>query len=204
MTTDLSFLVVEDDGSVRRSIARSLGAHGHVDTVGTCAAALLALRARTFDGLVVDVRMPDGNGLDIVAPARERFPGIAVLVLTGYTEHDVICRTRELRAGYLLKPCDVKQLALLVEEVNDRRAARERRTRAIIERWTSDYRLTVTEAELLSLGADGVARESFAVRRGVRPEVVRRQIHMLLRKTGDDTFESAVNALLREALAEPT
>jgi hypothetical protein len=38
----------------------------------------------------------------------------------------------------------------------------------------------------------------------VRPDTIRKQIQTLLQKTGDDTFEGAVNSLLREAVAEPT
>lgn len=180
-----------------------MSAHGHVDSVGTCAAARLALRSRTFDAMIVDVKLPDGGGFDLIEPARVRSPGVVVLVLTGSNDHSVIRRAHELRAHYLLKPCDASQLALVAQTALERKEARERRTRAIIERWTADYGLSPTEVELLELGADGVARDEFSGRRGVRPDTIRKQIQTLLRKTGDETFEGAVNSLLREALAEP-
>jgi DNA-binding NarL/FixJ family response regulator len=199
-----SFLVVEDDESVRRVLTRGLKPHGDVESVGTFAAARLSLRARKYDALVVDVKLPDGDGLDLIEIARRKAPGISVLVVTGSTEHRVITRTLELGARYLLKPCDPQHLAIVVEDVRSRRTARERRTSITLERWGTDYDLSETEVELLSLGAEGVPRDKFAKRRGVRPDTIRTQIKTLLQKTGDDTFEGAVNSLLREAVAEPT
>jgi DNA-binding NarL/FixJ family response regulator len=204
MSEALSFLIVEDDGGVRRMIARGLSAYGRVESVGTCAGARIALRARTYDALVVDVGLPDGSGLDLIDIARQRTPGVHVLALTGSTEHGVISRLHNQGARYLLKPCTNEHLVVLVEEARARRDARERRTNITLERWTADHELSPTETELLALGAMGVPREEFSERRGVRPDTVRKQIQLLLRKTGHDTFEAAVNSLLREALAEPT
>lgn len=204
MRAALSFLVVEDEASVRRLLSRWLSSHGQVESVGTVAAGRLSLRARTYDALVVDVSLPDGSGLELIELAHERSPGIPALVLTGSTDHDVIARTLEIGARYMLKPCDPKHLALIAEEAGTRRTARERRTNVTLGRWAKDYGLSETEVELLSLGAQGVAREKFSSRRGVRPDTIRKQIQTLLQKTGDDTFEGAVNSLLREAVAEPT
>lgn len=204
MRHGLSFLVVEDEEGVRRLLARILASHGHVEAVGTCAAARLALRGRRYDALVVDIGLPDGSGFTLIDVARKRNAGICVLVLTGSVDHEVISRTLECGVRYMLKPCDAIHLALLAEEAHSRRTARERRTTVILERWATDYDLSDTEVELLSLGAEGVAREKFSSRRGVRPDTIRKQIQMLLQKTGDDTFEGAVNSLLREAVAEPT
>jgi DNA-binding NarL/FixJ family response regulator len=204
MPQALSFLVVEDEESVRRLLVRALASHGHVEAVGTCAAARLALRGRRYDGIVVDVRLPDGSGLDLLELAKKRCPGICILVLTGSTDHAVISHVLEAGARYMLKPADAKHLRLLAEEALSRRTARERRTTVTLERWAKDYGLSETEVELLSLGAQGVAREKFSSRRGVRPDTIRKQIQTLLQKTGDDTFEGAVNSLLREAVAEPT
>jgi DNA-binding NarL/FixJ family response regulator len=204
MAGGLFFLVLEDDEIVRRALVRALGRFGKVDAVGTCAAARMAIRARNFDAAVLDVRLPDGTGLDLVEPVRARNPAVCVLVLTGSTEHDVIAKVHARKASYLLKPFDPKQLAILAQEAEDRRDARDRRTSLIVQRWTQDSDLSSAEAELLALGAEGVAREEFARIRGVKPDTIRKQIQSLLRKTGHDTFEAAVNGLLREALAEPT
>ncbi len=204
MSGPLSFLVLEDDERVRRALARALQTHGRVDAVGTCAAARMAIRARRFDAAVLDVHLPDGTGLDLVDPMRERNAAASVLVLTGSTDHEVIARVHAAKAAYLLKPFDVKQLAMLAQDARDRRDAAARRTALVLQQWTDDCELSAAEADLLALGAEGVAREEFSRIRDVKPDTIRKQIQSLLRKTGHDTFEIAVNGLLREALSEPT
>lgn len=199
-----TFLVVEDDAAVRRLIVRSLSEHGEVDAVGTCAAAKLAFRARTYDAIIMDVSLPDGSGLDLIELAKRRSPAAIVLVLTGSRQHDVIRRALEAGARYLLKPCDATHLELIAAEALSRRNAAARRTTLILARWAKDYSLSKTDVELLALGAEGVPRHAFSERRDVRPDTIKKQIQLLIQKTGHDTFEGAVNSLLREALAEPT
>ncbi|MDF2698318.1 MAG: Sigma-54-dependent transcriptional regulator, partial [Labilithrix sp.] len=177
--------------------------HGRVEGVATCAQARTALRTRKFDSLVIDVRLPDGNGLELVPKARQLWPAIWVLVLTGSIEHDTVARAHELGVRYLLKPFAPEHLKVHVEETRARRHAGDRRVSVALDRWTRGHNLTEAETALLALGARGVPREEFAIVRGVRPDTIRKQIQSLLMKTGDDSFEGAVNSLLREAVAEP-
>jgi DNA-binding NarL/FixJ family response regulator len=204
MRSGLTFLVVEDEAGVRRLLVRGLSEHGEVDAVATCASARLALRGRKYDAVLVDVRLPDGSGLDLIEVARRRSPAAVVLVLTGSSDHAVIDRALEAGARYLLKPCHTKHLAIVAQEAWARRTAADRRTKLTLERWAKEHDLSNAEVELLTLGAEGVPRSEFSERRNVRPDTIRKQIQTLLQKTGDDTFEGAVNSLLREAVAEPT
>lgn len=199
----LAFLVVEDDESVRRVLVRGLSSHGDVEAVGTCAAARVALRSRKFDALLVDVNLPDGQGFSVIELGRVRHPHLWVLVVTGSTDHDVVTRTLEHDARYMLKPLDDRHMAIIVDEVRARRTARERRTRVVIERWTIAYALTPAEVELLELGVRGLNREAIGRERSVSPETVRKQVQGLLRKTVAETFEGVVSRVLREAVAEP-
>ncbi len=203
MDDSLGFLVVEDEDVLRRALVRALSSHGRVDGVASCSQARAVLRTRKFDSLVVDVKLPDGNGLDLVTAARKIWPAIWVLVLTGSIEHATVTRVHELGVRYLLKPFAPEHLVVHVEETRARRNAGDRRVSLALDRWTRGHNLTAAEAELLALGARGVPREEFAIMRGVRPDTIRKQIQALLHKTGDDTFEGAVNSLLREAVAEP-
>lgn len=200
----LTFLVVEDVGVVRNALERALASHGQVVSVGTCAAARAALGTQRFDSLIVDVGLPDGSGLDLITQARQRWPAIWVLVLTGSAEHAVVARAHELGVRYLLKPFEVDQLKVHVDETRARRHAGDRRIAVTLDRWTRAHSLTESEVELLSLGVRGVPREDLPVLRGVRKDTIRKQIQILIQKTGDESFEEAVNSFLREALAEPT
>lgn len=199
----LAFLVVEDVVVVRDSLVRALAAHGHVEAVGSCAMARQALKRRRFDSLIVDIGLPDGSGFDLVQPARQKWPGIWVLVLTGLSNHAVVARAHELGVRYLLKPFELEQLRVHVEETRARRNAGDRRIAVTLDRWTRAHALTESESELLALGVRGVPRENLATLRGVRKDTIRKQIQILIQKTGDATFEEAVNSFLREALTEP-
>jgi DNA-binding NarL/FixJ family response regulator len=199
----LAFLVVEDVVVVRDSLVRALSAHGHVEAVGSCAMARQALKRRRFDSLIVDIGLPDGSGFDLVQPARQKWPGIWVLVLTGLSDHAVVARAHELGVRYLLKPFELEQLRVHVEETRARRNAGDRRISVTLDRWTRAHALTESESELLALGVRGVPRENLATLRGVRKDTIRKQIQILIQKTGDATFEEAVNSFLREALTEP-
>src|SRR4051812_47409646 len=114
--SSIAFLVVEDEQILRRALVRALSAHGRVEGVGTCAEARATLRARRFDSLVVDVRLPDGVGLELITLARQLWPTIWVLVLTASSEHHVIAKIHELGARYLLKPFSPEQLKVHAEE----------------------------------------------------------------------------------------
>lgn len=166
------------------------------------AEALKLLRTRRYDSLILDVALPDGVGLDLVKQARALWPTIWVLVLTGSHDHSVITRIHELGVRYLLKPFHPSQLKIHADEVRVRRMAHDRRMNVALDRWSRAHGLTSSETELLALGARGVSRDEFSVIRNVRPDTIRKQIQSLLQKTGDTTFEGAVNTLLREAVAE--
>lgn len=204
MRKRLTFLVVEDDAAVSRLIVRALSAHGEVEVAARCAEAKLSFRSRRYDAIIMDVSLPDGSGLDLIELAKRRSPAAIVMVLTGSTQHVVIRRALEAGARYLLKPCDATHLDQIATEALARRNAAARRTTLILERWAKEHSLSKTDVELLALGAGGVPRHEFSERRDVRPDTIKKQIQLLIQKTGHDTFEGAVNSLLRDAVAEPT
>lgn len=203
MDKPVTFLVVEDDEIVRRLIERALAKHGDVVAVGSCASARLALRSTTFDALVLDVNLPDGRGLEVLTIARARSPALVAIVLTGSVEHDAITQCHEQGASFLLKPPDLQVLVTMAQDVKGRRNARERRMGRVLERWTTMYRLTPAETELLTMAVAGISREEIARRRCVSDGTTRKQIQFVLKKTRCATFEGAVSQLLREALSEP-
>jgi len=203
MTPSLRFLIVEDVDILRRSLVHALTAFGRAEGVATATDARNALRQRKYDSAIVDVTLPDGSGLDLVSYALQLWPAICVLILTGSTDHRVIARVHELGVRYLLKPFEPEQIRVHANEARARREAGDRRIEIALDRWKRGHGLTRVETELLALGARGVPREEFEVIRGVRADTIKKQIQTLLMKTGDTTFEAAVNSLLREAVAEP-
>jgi two-component system, OmpR family, response regulator MprA len=105
-------LVVDDDPSVLRMLARSLTAEGHeVESAADGGAALAAVERRAPEAVVLDVAMPDMDGLAVCRRLRARGLTAPVLLLTA--RDTVADRVAGLEAGaddYLLKPFAVEEL----------------------------------------------------------------------------------------------
>lgn len=115
-------LVVDDEEFMRALCGRVLGAMGHeIRFADSLAAALGQLRTLpSLDMVVSDLRLPDGNGTEVVRAALEKFPGAAALVMTAYPDADG--RREELLAlgvddaSLLIKPFDISELEAAVNK----------------------------------------------------------------------------------------
>ncbi|WAC29428.1 response regulator transcription factor [Ancylobacter sp. SL191] len=109
----MRILLVEDDAVLADGIRAGLMMAGlTVDHVESCADAAAALRVSRFDGVVLDLQLPDGSGLDVLASLRGREDPTPVLLLTALDE--TADRVRGLDGGaddYLGKPFDLDELA---------------------------------------------------------------------------------------------
>lgn len=102
-------LFVDDESRVLDGLRRMLYGHrGRWEmtfAVGG-AAALEALDAAPFDVLVTDMRMPQIDGLALLTRARERWPAMARIILSGHMDMDVAVRAANVAHQFLAKPCD--------------------------------------------------------------------------------------------------
>ncbi|MBI1774901.1 MAG: ActR/PrrA/RegA family redox response regulator transcription factor [Proteobacteria bacterium] len=117
---DRSLLIVDDDEPLRARLARALERRGFlVATAESAAAGIAAAGASAPAFAVVDLRLADGNGLDVVAALRAARPEVRVVVLTGYG--NIATAVAAVKAGavdYLPKPADADSIeaALLARE----------------------------------------------------------------------------------------
>jgi len=163
-------LIVEDDPILADGLAVGLRLHGVcTEVAGTCADGRHALAAGAFDAMVLDVMLPDGSGLDLLAALRAGGEKRPVLLLTALDD------TRDRIAGldrgaddYLGKPFDLDELAA--------------RLRAIVRRGEGRATATITAAGfVLDLARHAVSRE------GVALDVTRREfaiLHALAERPG--------------------
>lgn len=113
-------LLIEDDPPIRERLARALAAHGdcRVASAGTLAEARARLAEGEQDLIVSDLRLPDGLAIDLLAEARERHPGIEILVISVLGDETTILAAIAAGAsGYLLKdalPEDIHATAMEV------------------------------------------------------------------------------------------
>jgi DNA-binding response OmpR family regulator len=113
-TSRARVLIVDDDAGIRRSLQRGLGLAGFdVETVGDGVQAKERLRIDPPDAVVLDVRIPPPDGIEICRQLRARGEDVPVLMLSAL--EDVEDRVRGLAAGaddYVVKPFALRELEL--------------------------------------------------------------------------------------------
>ena len=117
---DPSLLLVDDDEAFLRRLGRAMERRGFaVEMAGSVAQALAAIAVRAPAYAVVDLRLGDGNGLDVVERLRERRDDARVIVLTGYGAiASAVAAVKIGAIDYLSKPADAAEVtrALLAQE----------------------------------------------------------------------------------------
>lgn len=122
-----SVLVIEDDIDLRQTIAESLEASGFAAAQAVDAAdARERLKAFAYDGLVVDLKLPDADGLDVLDEALSRYPEMRAVVMTGFGGvAEAVTAIKRGAVDFLIKPFQLTQLARVLEASIDQRRLRE-------------------------------------------------------------------------------
>jgi DNA-binding NtrC family response regulator len=112
-------LVVDDEDSFRKLTARELTHSGYsVEMGGTLAEARQALARSSYHVVLLDIRLPDGSGLDLLREIRDSFPGTDVVMLTAYgTVEEAIQAMKQGAHDFLTKPCKLDELEAVLEKV---------------------------------------------------------------------------------------
>ena len=118
--TPIHILVVDDDLLLRKTLVDLLSRWGHQVTAGACLAdAREALEKNTFDLVMLDMRLPDGNGLEFLDEQKKACPDINVVMITAYA--DVRTAVASIKCGafdYLAKPFEEEELQKIVRNVS--------------------------------------------------------------------------------------
>lgn len=109
---DRSLLLVDDDEAFLRRLAKAMEKRGFdVEMAGSVAAGKAISTARPPAYAVVDLRLEDGNGLDVVEALRARRPDARIVVLTGYGAIATAVAAVKIGAtDYLAKPADARDV----------------------------------------------------------------------------------------------
>ena len=83
------------------------------------AGALAELRAKPFDVVVTDMRMPGMDGAELLSQVKDEFPATVRIMLSGYAERDAIVRALPALHQLLAKPCDSDILRATIERIVD-------------------------------------------------------------------------------------
>ncbi|MDH5534766.1 MAG: response regulator [Betaproteobacteria bacterium] len=123
-------LLVDDEDIVIRSCLRILADTGYVvDVARGGAEALTKIDETPYDVLVVDIMMPQIDGLEVLKHAKQARPGSEVIIFTGLAQSETALRARKLGAfGYLPKPFDPDELRQLIAQALAKRQRGEQVT----------------------------------------------------------------------------
>jgi two-component system response regulator AtoC len=112
-------LIVDDEEIVRESLSGWLEKDGYtIGTAGDGPSALQAMEAQPWSILLVDLKMPGMDGLEVLRRVKETHPEAAVVVMTAYATVDTAVNAMKLGAfDYIVKPFDPEEVSLMVEKI---------------------------------------------------------------------------------------
>ena len=110
-------LVVDDDPDIRQILLDRMSSFGYVvETAVEGSEALDALRRGGFDGMLIDMRMPKIDGLEVLRRTRESHPHLPVVLVTALSVQELASQAVTQGAcAYLIKPFDPVQLKQVAE-----------------------------------------------------------------------------------------
>lgn len=111
-------LFIEDEKALQTSYERFFGTRYDMAFARTGAEALEKLESHRPDVLVLDLRLPDTDGIALLQRIRERQPDIPVVVTTAYVSMEPLMHVLDLgHSAYLVKPFDLNELASRIDAV---------------------------------------------------------------------------------------
>ena len=113
-----SILVVDDDTEIRKTLSKILEREGYlVETAENGEQAIEASKKRFFNVALIDVRLPDMEGTELLDRLKRTEPRMAKIIITGYPSlKNAVVAVNRGADGYVLKPFDVGKLLMLIRK----------------------------------------------------------------------------------------
>ena len=201
-SAQIRILAVDDHVLVREGIALLLGTEPDMALVAEASngrEAIQQFRAHRPDVTLMDIQMPEMNGLDAIIAIRGEFPAAKIIVLTTYKGDVQILRALKAGAqGYLLKNTFHKELIQTIRAVHAGRKALSPEASYEIAEHATDDSLTPAEINVLRLIAAGNANKQIADQLSITEETVKGRVKNILSKLGaNDRTQAAMIGLKR-------
>ncbi|MBX6371806.1 MAG: response regulator transcription factor [Acidothermus sp.] len=191
--------LVDDHEVVRRGITQLLAAEKDIvvaGEAGTAAEALTRAPAVRPDVAVLDVRLPDGDGIEVCRELRSRFPEIACLILTSFDDDDALYRAILAgAAGYVLKQIRGNEIVTAIRTVAAGGSLLDTATTTRVLQRLRDQAsrreaqdplnvLTEQERRVLELIGEGLTNRQIGERLFLAEKTVKNYVSSLLAKLG--------------------
>jgi DNA-binding NtrC family response regulator len=118
MTEPTRILVIDDEESIRKSLAAILEEEGYiVDTAENGKVAIEKSRAKAYNLALIDIRLPDMSGVQLLTSLKEALPKTVKIIITGYPSlENAVEAVNKGGDGYLIKPFDMDKLLGMIKE----------------------------------------------------------------------------------------
>ena len=187
---DIAVMIVDDHEVVRRGIAEVVDRSEGMGVVAEAGSVAEGVRRATLvrpQVMLVDLQLPDGTGIDLMAALKDQGSESRCVVLTSFDDDDALAAALDAgAAAYLLKSVRGAEIADVIRSVAAGRTLLDERTitrrRADHEDPTAD--LTPSERKVLDLIGEGMSNREIAERLGVAEKTVKNHITSLLSKMG--------------------
>jgi DNA-binding NarL/FixJ family response regulator len=185
-SSPIRILAVDDHPLVRDGIAGLVGIQADMTLVAQAAngrEAIQQFRTHRPDVTLMDIQMPEMNGLDALIAIRSEFPGAKLIVLTTYEGDVHILRALKAGAqGYLLKNTLHSELLHTIRAVHGGKRGLSSEVSFQVAQHMTDQALTPAEVAVLHLIAAGNANKQIADQLGVTEDTVKGRVKSILAK----------------------
>jgi DNA-binding NarL/FixJ family response regulator len=204
--TVIRVLTVDDHALIREGVAALIANQKDMSLVGEASNGREAIEqfgSHRPDVTLMDLQMPEMNGIDALIAIRSEFPEARIIVLTTYAG-DALCK-RAMRAGaqaYILKGNVRKDLLDTIRAVRAGKKILHAEAAAELAIHAADDSLSEREIEVLSLIAAGNSNKLVANQLAISEDTVKGHVKSILSKLGVNDRTHAVTAALKRGIIE--
>jgi DNA-binding NarL/FixJ family response regulator len=202
----IRILAVDDHQLIRVGIATLIAPESGMKLVGEASdgrEAIARFRECRPDVTLMDLQMPEMNGIDAIIAIRDEFPEARIIVLTTYIGDAQIMRAVKAGAqAYLIKNLLHKELLQTIRAVYAGRKTMSPEVAAQVAAFAGDDVLTSREIDVLRLIARGNANKEIAAQLSITEETVKGRIKNILLKLGASDRTHAVTIGLQRGIIE--
>ena len=204
--TVIRVLTVDDHALIRDGVAALIANQKDMRLVGEASngrEAIEQFRSHRPDVTLMDLQMPEMNGIDALIAIRSEFPEARIIVLTTYAG-DALCK-RAMKAGaqaYILKGNVRKDLLDTIRAVRAGKKILHAEVAAELATHAADDALSKREIEVLSLIAAGNSNKLVADQLAISEDTVKGHVKSILSKLGVNDRTHAVTAALKRGIIE--
>jgi two-component system response regulator DevR len=214
----ITVFLVDDHEVVRRGLADLLASDSELEIIGDAGSvseAMVRIPALKPDVAVLDVRLPDGNGIELCRELLSELPDLRCLMLTSFTSDEAMLEAILAGAsGYVVKDIRGMELAQAIKDVGAGKSLLDNRAAAALMaklRGTAEppdplSGLTDRERTLLGLLSEGLTNRQIAARMFLAEKTVKNYVSRLLAKLGMErrTQAAVFASKLEQRSAKPT